>query len=116
MPLAIAGAVAVVGAPLGHRVGVLPLAIAFLALLIGVLLSLVVLPVAVTRLVRGLDAPGSRRPVMGAAAISAVTGLWPLLMVLSALGLPAIHDIHRSRRPPTVRRRGAVARRCGELA
>ena len=93
LPLAIAGAVAVVGAPLGHRVGVLPLAIAFLALLIGVLLSLVVLPVAVTRLVRGRDAPGSRRPVMGAAAISAVTGLWPLLMVLSALGLPAIHDI-----------------------
>ena len=119
LPLAIAGAVAVVGAPLGHRVGVLPLAIAFLALLIGVLLSLVVLPVAVTRLpaapitptslsyrtpapiaaldtilrvVRVLDAPGSRRLVM-AAAISAVTGLWPLLMVLSTLGLPAIHDI-----------------------
>ena len=93
LPLAIAGAVAVVGAPLGYSVGVLPLAIAFLALLIGVLLSLVVLPVAVTMLVRGRGAPGSRRPVMGAAAISAVTGLGPLFIVLSALGLPAIHDI-----------------------
>jgi len=93
LPLAITGAVAVVGAPLGYRVGVLPLAIAFLALLIGVLLSLVVLPVAVTTLVRGRGAPGSRRPVMGAAAMSAATGLGPLFIVLSALGLPAIHDI-----------------------
>lgn len=93
LPLAIGGAVAVVGAPLGYRVGVMPLVVAFLALLIGVLLSLVVLPVAVTIVVRGRGAPGSRRPIMGAAAISAVIGLGPLFMVLSALGLPAIHDI-----------------------
>ena len=93
LPLAIAGAVAVVGAPLGYRDGALPLAIAFLVLVIGILLSLVVLPVAVTMLVRGRGAPGSRRGVMGAAAMSAVTGLGPLFIVLSALGLPAIHDI-----------------------
>ena len=92
-PLAIVGAVAVVGSPFGYRVGVLPLAIAFLALLIGVLLSLVVLPVAATTLVRGRGAPGSRRPLLAATAISAVTGLGPLFIVLSALGLPAIHDI-----------------------
>jgi uncharacterized protein (DUF1499 family) len=93
LPLAIAGAVAVVGAPLGYRVGVLPLAIAFLVPLLGVVLSLVVLPVAVTRLVRGRGAPETRRSVISAAAISALTILWPLFIVLSAIGLPAIHDI-----------------------
>ena len=92
-PLAIVGAVAVVGAPLGYRVGVVPLAIAFLALMIGVLLSLVVLPVAVTTLVRGRGAPGSRRPALAVVAMSVVTGLGPLFVVLSAFGLPAIHDI-----------------------
>ena len=93
LPLAIAAAVAVVGAPFGYRVGLLPLVVAFLALMLGVLLSLVVLPVAVTLLVRRRGAPERRRSVIGAAALSAVTGLGPLFTVLSALGLPAIHDI-----------------------
>ena len=93
LPLAIAGAVAVIGAPLGHRVGVVPLGLALLVPVAGVLLSIVVLVVAVTTLVRGRGAPGSRRPVMGAAAIAAIAGLGPLFIVLSALGLPAIHDI-----------------------
>ena len=93
LPLATAGAVAMIGAPLGYRVGVLPLTIAFLVPLIGVLLSLVVLPTAVTRLVRRRAAPETRRSTMLAAAISALTILWPLFIVLSALGLPAIHDI-----------------------
>ena len=93
LPLALVGAVAVVGAPLGHRVGVLPLGAAFLALAVGVLLSVVVLVVAVTTLVRGRGMPGSRRPVMVAAAVAVVTGLGPLAVVVPALGLPAIHDI-----------------------
>ena len=93
LPVAIAAAVAVVGAPFGYRVGLLPLVIAFLALMLGVLLSLIVLPVAMTMLVQGRGTPGSWRPVMGAAAMSAATGLGPLFVVLSALGLPAIHDI-----------------------
>ena len=93
LPLAIAGAVAVLGAPLGYRVGVVPLALALLVPVAGVLLSIVVLVVAVTTLVRGRGAPGSRRPVMGAAAIAAVAGLGPLFIVLSAVGRPAIHDI-----------------------
>ena len=93
LPLAIGGAVAVVGVPLGHRLGVVPLLVALLAPVLGVLLSLVVLVVAVTTLVRGRGAPGSRRPVMGAAAIAAIVGLGPLFIVLSSLGLPAIHDI-----------------------
>ena len=92
LPRAIVGAVAALGAPLGYRVG-LPLVVAFLALMLGVLLSLVVLPVAVTVLVRGRGAPERRGGVMGAAAISAIAGLGPLVLVLSALGLPAIHDI-----------------------
>ena len=91
--LAIGGGIAVYGAPLAHRVGVLPLSIAFLALMLGVLLSLAVLPVAVTVLVRGRGAPERRRPVMVAAAMSAVAGFGPLFVVLSAFGLPAIHDI-----------------------
>ena len=93
LPLAIAGAVAVVGAPLGYRVGVVPLPVALLGPVVGVLLSIVVLVVAVTTLARGRAAPEKRVSVMGAAAISAVAGLVPLLIVLSAVGLPAIHDV-----------------------
>ena len=93
LPLAIAGAVAAGGTPLGYRVGVVRLGPAFLGMLGGVLLSIVVLAVAVTTLVRGRRAPGSRRAVMAAAAISAVAGLGPLFVVLSAVRLPAIQDI-----------------------
>ena len=93
LPLAIVGSVAVVGAPLGYRVGMVPLVAALLGPVVGVLLSIVVLLVAVTTLLRGRVAPGSRRSVMGAAAIAAVTGFGPLFIVLSAVGLPAIHDV-----------------------
>ena len=92
-PLPLVGACVVAVAPLGYRAGVLPLGIAFLGLVTGVLLSFVVLVVAVTTLVRGRCAPGNLQPVLGAAAISTMTGLGPLFVVLSALGLPAIHDI-----------------------
>ncbi len=93
LPLAIAGSVAVVGAPLGYRVGMIPLVAALLGPVVGVLLSIVVLLVAVTTLLRGRVAPGGRRRVMGAMAIAAVIGLGPLLIVLPGIGLPAIHDI-----------------------
>ena len=93
LPLAIAGSVAVVGAPLGYRIGVVPLVAALLGPVVGVLLSTVVLLVAVTTLLRGRVAPGRRRAVMAAAALAAVTGLGPLLIVASGIGLPAIHDI-----------------------
>jgi uncharacterized protein (DUF1499 family) len=93
LPLAIAGSVAVVGAPLGYRIGVVPLVAALLGPVVGVLLSIVVLLVAVTTLLRGRVAPGRRRAVMAAAALAAVTGLGPLLIVASGIGLPAIHDI-----------------------
>ena len=84
LPLAIAGAVVVVGAPLGYRVGAVPLVAALLGPVAGVLLSIVVLLVAVTTLLRGRVPPGRRRPVIGAAAIAAVTGLGPLFIALSA--------------------------------
>ena len=93
LPLAIGGAVAVIGAPLGYRVGAVPLVVALLGPVVGVLLSIVVLVVAVTTLVRGRAAPEKRVSVMGAAAIAAVCGFTPLFIVLSATGLPAIHDV-----------------------
>lgn len=93
LPLALAGAVAVAGAPLGHRVGLVPLVPAFLALLAGVLLSFVVLPVALTIVARDRRALADRRPIIAAALIAAVTAGGPVLVVVSALRLPAIHDI-----------------------
>jgi uncharacterized protein (DUF1499 family) len=90
--LAITGAVAVMAAPLAYRVGI-PLAPALLAMPVGVLIALVALLLSLMTLVRGRRALGDHRYTVAAAAISSVVGLWPLLFVLSSLGLPAIHDI-----------------------
>ena len=90
--LAIVGAVAVVAAPIAYRVGV-PLTPALLAMPVGVLISLVALPLSLTALFRGRRALGRQHQAVRAAALSAVFGFGPLVFVLPSLGLPAIHDI-----------------------
>ncbi|MDP7339315.1 MAG: DUF1499 domain-containing protein [Vicinamibacterales bacterium] len=91
--LALAGGVLVVVAPVLHRVSVLPLGPALLAVPVGILISLVALLLSVTVLVGGRPMPAGRGRVLGAATFSALTGLVPILLVLPGLRAPAIHDI-----------------------
>ncbi len=91
--LALAGGVLVVVAPVLHRVSVLPLGPALLAVPVGILISLVALLLSVTVLVGGRPMPAGRGRVLGAATVSALTGLVPILLVLPGLRAPAIHDI-----------------------
>ncbi len=91
--LAVSGAVLVVVGPVLHRVGVLPLGPALLAVPLGILLSLVALLLSVIVLVGGRPTPAGRRLVVGAAVASAVTGLFPVILALPGLRAPAIHDI-----------------------
>ena len=91
--LAVSGAVLVVVAPVLHRVGVLPLGPALLAVPLGIVLSLVALLLSVIVLVGGRPTPTGRGLVVGAAVASAVTGLLPVILALPGLRAPAIHDI-----------------------
>ena len=91
--LAVSGAVFVVVGPVLHRVGVLPLGPALLAVPLGVVLSLVALWLSVIVLVGGRPTPAGRGLVVGAVVASAVTGLLPVILVLPGLTAPAIHDI-----------------------
>ncbi|MBD95835.1 MAG: hypothetical protein CL482_16500 [Acidobacteria bacterium] len=91
--LAVSGAVFVVVGPVLHRVGVLPLGPALLAVPLGVVLSLVALWLSVIVLVGGRPTPAGRGLVVGAVVASAVTGLLPVILVLPGLRAPAIHDI-----------------------
>ncbi len=91
--LAVAGGVLVVVAPVLHRVGVLPLGPALLAVPLGILLSLVALLLAVIVLVGRRPMPAGRAFVVGAAVAAAVTGLLPVILALPGLQAPAIHDI-----------------------
>ena len=90
--VALGASAGVLLAPLGYRVGVLPLGVAFLLLAVGFLalaLSGVAVLVSVVR-ARGLG--GSR--VTGAAlVVSALVAAVPLWAIVSARGAPPIHDI-----------------------
>jgi uncharacterized protein (DUF1499 family) len=91
--MAVVGAALVVVAPVLHRLGVLPLGPALLAVPVGILISLAALLLAVIVLVGGRPMPAGRNVVMGAALASAVTGLLPVVLALPGLRAPAIHDI-----------------------
>jgi len=91
--LALGGFALVVVAPLGYRTGVLPLGIAFLVLLGGVLLSWWVLLLSLAKLrPRESRTAGWLRVVLPL-GLAAGAGIGPVVHVFSALGLPAIHDI-----------------------
>ena len=70
--LAVSGAVFVVVGPVLHRVGVLPLGPALLAVPLGVVLSLVALLLSVIVLGGGRPTPAGRGLVVGAVVASAV--------------------------------------------
>ena len=91
--LAVSGAVFVVVGPVLHRVGVLRLGPALLAVPLGILLSLVALLLSVIVLVGSRPTPAGRGLIVGAAVASAVTGLFPVILALPGLRAPAIHDI-----------------------
>ena len=89
----IAAAAAVVAAPLGHRVGLLPLGPAFVLLLAGVALALGALVFWAVALARGSVALLGDPRVTVAGVVAAVAAVVPLAAILSAAGAPAIHDV-----------------------
>lgn len=87
---AVAGAVAVIAAPLGYRIGA-PLGPVFLLLAGGVLLIAVSVGVLGARMARGT---GPRDRTAGAAlAAAVVVGAVPVATLVSSLGAPPIHDV-----------------------
>ena len=91
--IAVAAALAVAAAPLGHRVGVLPVTAAAALLAAGILVSLALLArwlIAAVR--RRAPAFGDRRAA-AAGLLPAAALVVPLANILPALGAPPIHDI-----------------------
>ena len=88
---AAAGSAAVVAAPLGYRIGIAPLGLAFLLLAGGVLLIAVSAGILGARMARGT---GPRDRTTWAALIAAAAvGAVPLATLVSSLGAPPIHDV-----------------------
>ena len=88
---AAAGSAAVVAAPLGYRIGVAPLGLAFLLLAGGVLLIAVSAGVLGARMARGT---GPRDRTTWAALVAAVAvGVVPMTTLVSGRGAPPIHDV-----------------------
>ena len=90
---AIAGSVAVAVAPLGHRIGLLPLGLAFALVALGFLVLVVGALLLVVAAVRRRIPPGTERLTYGALAAAVIVSLFPLSALLSGGGAPPIHDI-----------------------
>lgn len=87
----VVGGVAVVAAPLGYRIGAVPLGLAFLLLAGGFLAAAVCGLVLVFRLMR---ASGRRdRAAWAILAAAVVVSLFPLATLVSGRGAPPIHDV-----------------------
>ena len=87
----VVGGVAVVAAPLGYRIGAVPLGLAFLLLAGGFLAAAVCGLVLVFRLVR---ASGRRdRAAWAILAAAVVVSLFPLATLVSGRRAPPIHDV-----------------------
>ncbi len=91
--IALAAALAVDAAPLGHRVGVLPMNAAAALLAAGVLISLVSLARRVIATIRSREAGFGDRQAVAAGALSVGALVVPLASILPALGAPPIHDV-----------------------
>ena len=88
---AAAGSAAVLAAPLGYRIGVAPLGLAFLSLAVGVLLIAVSAGVLGARMGRRT---GRRdRTAWAALAAAVAVGAVPMTTLVSGRGAPPIHDI-----------------------
>lgn len=87
----VVGGAAVVAAPLGYRIGAVPLGLAFLLLAGGFLAAAVCGLVLVFRLMR---ASGRRdRAAWAILAAAVVVSLFPLATLVSGRGAPPIHDV-----------------------
>lgn len=89
----LAGSAAVLIAPLGHRIGLLPLGLAFALLAVGFLALLVGVLLLVVAAVRRRVPAGSERFTYAALAAGVIATLVPLSALLSGGAAPPIHDI-----------------------
>ena len=90
--VSVAAVIGVVGAPMAHRLGWLPLGPAFLILLLSVVVSFITVVVGIVTVVRDPAAVLNGRLIITyVISVGAVIG--PLWAVVPALGKPAIHDI-----------------------
>ena len=90
---AIAGSAAVVIAPLGHRIGLLPLGLAFALVALGFLTLVVGALLLIVAALRRRIPPGTERLAYGALAAAVIVSLFPLSALISGGGAPPIHDI-----------------------
>ena len=90
---AIAGSAGVFIAPLGHRIGLLPLGFAFALVALGFLVLVVGALLLLVAAVRRRIPAGTERLAYGALAAAVVVSLFPLSALLSGGGAPPIHDI-----------------------
>ena len=90
---ALAGSAAVVIAPLGYRIGVAPLGLAFALLALGFLVLVVGALLLLVAALRRRVPPGTERLAYGALAAAVLVSLFPLSALLSGGGAPPIHDI-----------------------
>ena len=90
---AAAGGAAVVAAPLGYRIGILPPGAAFLLLAGGVLIVAGSGMVLLVTVARRRGARVTDRASLAALAVSVMVGAVPVGALLSARGAPPIHDI-----------------------
>lgn len=90
---AIAGSAAVVVAPLGYRIGVAPLGLAFAFLALGFLTLMVGALLLLVAALRRRVPPGTEKLAYGALAAAVLVSLFPLAALISGGGAPPIHDI-----------------------
>ena len=90
--VSVAAVIGIVGSPVAHRLGWLPLGPAFLILLLSVVVSFITVVVGIVAAVRDPTAVlNGRSLITYLISVGAVIG--PLWAVVPALGKPAIHDI-----------------------
>lgn len=90
---ALAGSVAVVVAPLGYRIGVAPLGLAFALLALGFLTLAVGALLLLVAALRRRIPQGTERLAYGALAAAVLVSLFPVAALISGGGAPPIHDI-----------------------
>ena len=99
---AAAGSAAVVIAPLGHRIGVVPLGLAFALLAVGFLVLVVGALLLLVTAIRQRLTPGKERLAYGALAGAVIVSLFPLSALVSGGGAPPIHDVTTDTENPPV--------------
>ncbi|MCY4662578.1 MAG: DUF1499 domain-containing protein [Acidobacteria bacterium] len=90
---AAAGSAAVVIAPLGHRIGVVPLGLAFALLVVGFLVLVVGALLLLVTAIRRRLTPGTEKLAYAALAGAVIVTLFPLSALVTGGGAPPIHDI-----------------------